>query len=363
MRLFDRFSAGVLMDPVSAAMGGVGLVTNLIGGAMKSSAANKAAAIQKQAADTAGQNIVNTTNEVNPTITAAADKASAGVTGAAGTAGAGATTAAQAAGAGVTGAAGSANDLLQPYIGAGQQTAGQLQQALQTGGALNHTLDASNFQTMDPGYNFRLQQAQGAMANKAAAGGGALGGNAALALSNNASNYASSEFQNAFARDQAQQAGLYGRLQGVSSMGLGAANTAGANTIGAARYAGDTGINAAQYGGNAGMAGAEFAGNAGMNAANTVGANTINATTQQGNYLTQGANATAAGKVGSANAWGDALSGIGGAAQSYGQMNMLKGLLKNPGGGGTSSGYFNGAGKWINAGGTGNGGEFDNVGG
>ena len=73
MRMFgDWMQAGVLCDPVSAIVGGVGLVGNLVSGAMGAKAAKSAADIQAQAAAQAGQKVVDTTNAVNPNITASA---------------------------------------------------------------------------------------------------------------------------------------------------------------------------------------------------------------------------------------------------------------------------------------------------
>ena len=164
----DRRRYGPIAAIGQAALKGLGGIAS---GVIGAKAAKSAAAAQEDSDLQAANLVTKTAADVNPQITQAASAA-----------GEGATQAASAAGAGATAAAGSANALLQPYIAAGGQTTQQLQQYLQQGGALNHTITADNFETQDPGYAFRLQQAQQAMTNKAAAGGGALGGNAALAM-------------------------------------------------------------------------------------------------------------------------------------------------------------------------------------
>ncbi|MCW5141058.1 hypothetical protein [Burkholderia cenocepacia] len=64
----------------------------------------------------------------------------------------------------------------------------------------------------------------------------------------------------------------------------------------------------------------------GQNSAAQVGSMGANAAAGAGNLLTQAGNATAAGQMGSANAWGNALSNVGNMASMYGMMNQLKGM-------------------------------------
>ena len=70
-----------------------------------------------------------------------------------------------------------------------------------------------------PGYDFRLQQGQGAtnMANNAT--GGLVGGNALKGLQDYTQNFASNEFNNAFNQNQAQQTNIYNRLAGLAGIG------------------------------------------------------------------------------------------------------------------------------------------------
>ena len=149
-----------------------------------------------------------------------------------------------------------------------QQLAPQYDPYLQTGATglnkLNASADAltspfSVSQMMSgfaPGYDFRLQQGQGAtnMANNAT--GGLIGGNALKGLQDYTQNFASNEFNNAFTQNQTQQGNIYNRLVGLAGigqtgltglsnlatgnatnqaqLGIGAANANAAGTVGAA---------------------------------------------------------------------------------------------------------------------------------
>lgn len=119
---------------------------------------------------------------------------------------------------------------------------------------------ALKWMQMDPSYQFRLQQGQGALENSAAARGGMLSGNALRALSDYGQNTASMEFGN-----------IANRLAGLSGVGQGAA---------------------------------QYIGNAGMNTASQVG-----------NNMMQAGAARASGYAGMANALSN---GVGQAAMLYG---------------------------------------------
>lgn len=123
---------------------------------------------------------------------------------------------------------------------------------------------------IDPGYQWRLQQGSQGVMNTAAAGSGSLSGPALRALMDANQGMASQEYNAAFNRFQTQQGNIFQRLTSVAGMGQNAAANVGNNAM--------------TTGGNIG--------------ANIVG----------------GANAAAAGQIGSANAWGSALSDLG----SYG---------------------------------------------
>lgn len=107
---------------------------------------------------------------------------------------------------------------------------------------------AQNFLTMDPGYQFRLNEGMKALERSAAARGGLLSGGAGKALSRYGQDYASGEYQNA-----------YNRLAGLASLGPSAAgimNNLGTNYAGTATNTGMVGganaANAALMQGNIG---------------------------------------------------------------------------------------------------------------
>jgi len=133
---------------------------------------------------------------------------------------------------------------------------------------------------MDPGYQFRLGQGTTALNNSAAAGGMQLSSNTMQSLMGYNQDYASGEYDK-----------ILSRLSGVAGSGQNAA-------------------------GNLGSLGATTA--ASIGATGMSGANTA------GNYLTQGANATAAGTVGSANALG---TGLNNAYSNYMNQRLMSQLF------------------------------------
>lgn len=92
---------------------------------------------------------------------------------------------------------------------------------------------AMKWMQMDPSYQFRLQQGQGALENSAAARGGMLSGNALRALSDYGQNTASMEFGNIANR----LAGLSGTgqatAQNLGGFGQNTANAVGGNMLNA----------------------------------------------------------------------------------------------------------------------------------
>jgi hypothetical protein len=321
----------------------LGAGSSLLGGLFGSKAAKSAATTQSDAAKAAAAQITDTAKTVNPYITNAATKAGAGVVDAAKTAGTGVVDAAKAAGTGVADATGKAvsgvqgavtgaNDLLNPYISSGAGATSKL-------GDLAD--EKFKFSQDDPSFQFRLQEGQKALERSAAARGGAMGGGAMKAITGYGQSMASTEYAAAFDRfnkGRTTSAGIYSDIAG---RGLSAAGGAGKNLLEGGEYAGnafrdsskyigDADIGAAKYAGDTGFAGSQYAGSADMHAADLTSANTLAAAGKSGDYLTSAAAAKAAGQVGAANAWTGALSGVAGAANSFGQGLMLKDLL-NPG--------------------------------
>lgn len=327
MRLFgQQFAQGVLRDPVTAILGGISAGTSLIGGIFGSKAAKSAASIQQQAADAAGKKVEDATDAANPLITDAANKASSDAT----TAAAGAGTAdvntaktegqnviqaGKDAGAGVTTAAVGANKLLDPYATAGATAADVLNKGIAPGGDFNKTPTMADLQ-IDPGYAFRVQQAQLAMERSAAAHGGVGGGGFAKDLQDYSQGSASQEYQKAFDRFETSTQNRFANVSGVAGQGQVAATKQGGNLIDAGRYVGDTGIattehagdqniQAVTHAGDRNTQATEFGGGLTYDAAGRVVQNKIAAAKTSADYIVQGANAQAAGKVASTNAlWG-----------------------------------------------------------
>lgn len=153
-------------------------------------------------------------------------------------------------------------------------------------------------QGIDPGYAFRLQQGQ--MANERAAnvGGGALSGNTLAGLQAYTQGQASQEFGNAFNRFQTERGNIYNTLASIAGLG-------------------------------------QTANQQSSQAAQSYGANTAN-------LITGAANAQAAGTVGSANAWGNAMQGVGNAAYLNSlRSNPAQTFNQNTGWSGGGSGQVN----------------------
>lgn len=323
---------------IPAAIGGI---ASLISGGMGASAASGASAAQIAAAKAAQQQIMDLLNQYNPQIGTAAQTAATDVTGAAGQAQTGlAGTLAQNR-SDVLGGVGQANQLLSPFLGMGQGLAGdmlgQLQTQMAPGGDLNRTFNFQDIQNLDPGYQFRMDQASKALQSSAAAKGGALGGGTLQALSSLNQNMASSEAQNAFSRLTQQQQDRFNRMNSLLGTGLntgmGAATAMGQNVLGANQFLANQAQTGATTLGNWMIQPAQFAGGLLTNAAQSEAGNAMTAGQSIANLMSGAGNAQAAGIMGSANAWGQGLGGVASAAgniANYYQLQTLLGQLKNP---------------------------------
>lgn len=137
--------------------------------------------------------------------------------------------------------------------------------------------NAFNYQA-DPGYAFRLKEGMNQMNATAAARGGLISGNALRAGQQYGQQMGSQEYQNAYNR-----------------------------------YLGGYNINTANN---------QFLANLGQSSANNQAQAVGNFGASQAANITGGANALAAGQIGSANAYGSALGGIGNAAQTAAMMGL-----------------------------------------
>lgn len=139
-------------------------------------------------------------------------------------------------------------------------------------GSLAKPFSMADYQA-DPGYAFRLQEAQKAIERGASAKGMLKSGAALKALDRYSQDYASNEYASAYDRFNQNQTNLYNRLAGVSGTG----QTANSNLA-----------------------------SIGQQTAQSIGG-----------HLTDGGSAKAAGTVGASNAWSSGLQGIGNTVQDY----------------------------------------------
>ena len=274
-------------------LGIIGAGTSLIGGAIGSSAAGNAAEQEQAGAQKA---IGTVTDASNKALGTASD------------------------------VYGQQQSELAPYLAAGAQGLNSLTTALAPGGSLATapSLDLGQFSfnpgdlTQDPGYQFQLQQGQAAVDRNAAATG-TLGGNAAEALNSFGQGLAGTTYTNAFNRAlQGYQANTGSQVANYNAA-LGSQNSI------YQRLTGLTGIG--QNATNTDVA-------AGTNYANNVTSNVLGTGANIAQLQTGAANAAAAGTIGQANAWSNALGGLGSTASTYG---LLKGLQPTAGGGGTAT--------------------------
>lgn len=169
----------------------------------------------------------------------------------------------------------------QPWMDAGKGALGQLTTLTGPGGDWSKPLSSSDIQ-MDPGFAFRMQQGQQALDRSGAARGMTLSGQQVQGLTDYGQNMGSQEYGAAWNRAMSDRSTRFGQL--ASLAGLGQASNA-----------------------QVGQMGMQTAG-------------------QIGNNLTSAGAATAAGQIGSANAWTNALNtGING----WQQYNMLNSMGNN----------------------------------
>jgi hypothetical protein len=310
--------------------------SSIFGGIMGSRASKQAGNTQQQMAQQQAAEFQRMLQQYNPAIGTAAEQARGDVLGAAQTAGANLTGVAETGAQGITGAAGQANEYLQPYLGLGGQAATSLGEMMAPGGQLNRDFTFEDMQKLDPGYQFRIDQANKALAGSAAARGGALGGGALRAAANLSQNMASSEYGQAFDRFRSQQGDRFNRFSNLMDMGVRTAGQAGGNLMTGAQQAAALRTGAAQTAGGWNVGANEYGGNALQQAAQMQAQNAINSQRSIADLMTGGAAAKAAGTMGSANAWSGALQGVGNAATEVGRYYREQDMMEqmNQGGGG-----------------------------
>lgn len=167
------------------------------------------------------------------------------------------------------------NENQKPYREAGYTALNDLTKGTAEGGYFSHQFDANDLKNnLAPNYDFMLKQGEGQVANQFSTSGGKLSGNEMQGLNEFTQNYAGNAFQNAFNNYTTNQSNIYNRLANIANLGQESTQST-ANT----------------------------------------GANAVN---NEGNYLTSGAAAQAAGKVGQANALTGGVNNIIGLASFLG---------------------------------------------
>lgn len=195
-----------------------------------------------------------------------------------------------------------------PWLKAGQGAVTNLSSLLAPGGDLTKQW-TGEFQAptaaeaaATPGYQFQLQQGEQALQNSAAAQGNLLTGGTAKALDQYSQGLASTNYQQAYNNALTQYQQSYNQFQ------QGQANQYN-------RLAGLAGL---------GQTSAGQLSSAGQSAANNVSNIMLGSGQQIGNDVQNAAAARASGYVGSANAYGGALSNVG---SNIGQYATLASLL------------------------------------
>jgi hypothetical protein len=140
----------------------------------------------------------------------------------------------------------------QPWRDAGKKAIGDL-----SGMDMNRHFTVDDF-NKDPGYQFRMDEANKAMERGASARGGLQSGGTLKALSRYNQDYASGEYNNAYNRFNQDQSNTFNRLAAVSGIGQTANNQVGQAGQNMANNTAEllTGIGNAQAGGTMGQANA-----------------------------------------------------------------------------------------------------------
>lgn len=116
----------------------------------------------------------------------------------------------------------------QPWRNAGITALGQLTAGTANGGEFNRNFSLADF-TKDPGYDFRMAEGQRGLDASAAARGGALSGAAIKASTRYNQDFASNEYSNVYNRFNADQTSRFNRLSSLAGTGQTANNQIAAN--------------------------------------------------------------------------------------------------------------------------------------
>lgn len=154
----------------------------------------------------------------------------------------------------------------KPYQQAGETALADLSAGTAKGGQFSHVFDQNDFYNNAPGYQFRLGQGQMAASNSLNKMGG-IGGNFAKGLQDYTQGFASNEWERALNQYQGQQQNIFNRLSNIAGMG----QQANASLSGAAAPISQGVSNAMIRSGDASAAGTMGQANAFGNAINNAG--------------------------------------------------------------------------------------------
>lgn len=190
---------------------------------------------------------------------------------------------------------------------------------------------------MDPGFAFRMEEGRKALERSAAARGGLTSGGTLKALTRYAQGVASDEYGKAFERFRTDRNDRFTRLTSLAGIGLRATETginagenygnrAAANVMESGTRAADVGyrgeadandltVRGVSEGGRIRLSSVGDAARIRMAAASDAGRFRVDGTRQANQATGAAADATAAGTVGAANAWGNTIGTIGRVAQ------------------------------------------------
>ncbi len=236
---------------------------------------------------------------------------------------------------------GRADEELRPYRAAGLESLNQLRSLTASEGAFAQPFTAENFKQLDPGYDFRLAEAEKAISRSAFARGSGLSGEVLKELTRYSQDYGSSEFGKAFDRFQSANQQRYNQLMGLTGVGERATAqdiTAGSNAVdqrlrGGALFAipqAENWMNAERYKGDLTMNAAQFNANLDYNIRQAQNQAQLDAQAIAGNARTGAANARAAGTVGAANAWSGAVGSLGSTATNAIMLSEILKASKTP---------------------------------
>lgn len=148
-----------------------------------------------------------------------------------------------------------------PWREQGANAVNMLGQGFQPGGEFSHQFGMGDFQT-DPGFQFRLDQGNQALARFGAANGRSLSGAQMKAASDYNQGMASQEYGNAYNRFMQNRTTRFGELSNLAGLGQSSVGQTGAIGTNVANQTGNNLMGAATVAGNAGMANAGAWGNA-----------------------------------------------------------------------------------------------------